>query len=229
MERTHALPSMSATRASAIAFGVLTGVARMEHGFFEVLQGSKTPSGLLIEAIGPTQRFWEYGTEIAMTVVPNFLVTGILATIVGLAIVVWSSVFIQTRYGAHGLAFLSVLLLLFGGGFAPVFGAVLAIVAASRIGKPLTWWNTHISARSRRFLARSWKWSTTVVAILYLSCIVSGIFGWPILLFFALDTANSVLLVAGLAVLVLMVYVLPAGLAYDIQKGSGYLPAPRGL
>ena len=218
MGNREVLSNISATRAVAIAFGILTGLAGMEHGFFEMLQGSVVPSGVVIEAIGPAQRFWEFGTEIAMTVVPNFLVTGILAMIVGLAIIIWSSTFVQKKYGAHVLAILTIMLLLFGGGFAPIFGAVLAIIVATRINKPLTWWSTHIPVSIRGFLARSWKWSMIVFAAVYLFCIVSGIFGWPLLLFFDARTATNILLVTGLGVLVFMLYVIPSGFAYDIQK-----------
>jgi hypothetical protein len=62
----------SATRAVASTLGVLVGLAGIEHGFFELLQGNVTPSGIIIDAIGPSQRFWEYGTERALTVIPIF-------------------------------------------------------------------------------------------------------------------------------------------------------------
>jgi hypothetical protein len=218
MESRGVPSTISATRAIAIAFGILTGLAGIEHGFFEMLQGSVAPSGVVIEAIGSAQRFWEFGTEIAMTVVPNFLATGILAMIVGLAIIIWSSAFIQNKYGAHVLAILTIMLLLFGGGFAPIFGAVLAIIVATRINKPLTWWSTHISVNTRGFLARSWKWTMIVFVAVYVFCIVSGIFGWPLLLFFDAITATNILLVIGSSVLVFMLYVILAGFAYDIQK-----------
>ena len=218
MESREVLSNISATRAIAIAFGILTGLAGIEHGIFEMLQGNVTSSGVVIEAIGPAQKFWEFGTEIAMTVIPNFFVTGILAMIVGFAIIIWSSAFIQSKYGAHVLAILTIMLLLFGGGFAPIFGAVLAIIVATRINKPLTWWSSHIPVNTRGFLARSWTWFMIVFISVYLFCIVSGIFGWPLLLFFDARTVTNILLITGLSVLVLMLYVILAGFAYDIEK-----------
>ena len=62
-----------ATRAVASTLGVLVGLAGVEHGIFEMFQGNVAPSDFMIEAIGPVQRFWEFGTERALTVVPNFL------------------------------------------------------------------------------------------------------------------------------------------------------------
>ena len=73
------MKNISATRAVASTFGVLVGLAGMEHGFFEMLQGNVTPSGIMIDAIGTEQRFWEYATETALTIIPNFLITGILS------------------------------------------------------------------------------------------------------------------------------------------------------
>jgi hypothetical protein len=82
----------SATRAVASTFGVLVGLAGVEHGIFEMLQGNVTPSGLMIDAIGPAQRFWEYGTERALTIIPNFFVTGTLAIVFGILVMVCSSI-----------------------------------------------------------------------------------------------------------------------------------------
>jgi|GEM_PF-4327135 len=79
----------SATRAVALTLGVLVGLAGIEHGFFELFQGNVTPSGIIIDAIGPSRRVWGYGTECALTVIPNFFVTGILAIIFGLLVTIW--------------------------------------------------------------------------------------------------------------------------------------------
>jgi hypothetical protein len=78
-----ALTINKATRAVAITLGVLVGLSGIEHGFFEMLQGNIPSSDIIIDAIGPEQRFWEYGTERALTIIPDFFVTGILAIILG--------------------------------------------------------------------------------------------------------------------------------------------------
>ena len=62
------------------------GLAGIEHGYFELLQGNNTPDNIMITAIGPSQRFWEHGTERALTIIPNFTVTGILAIVFGLLV-----------------------------------------------------------------------------------------------------------------------------------------------
>jgi hypothetical protein len=78
----------SATRAVASTVGVLTGLLGIEHGYFETLQGTVAPRGIIMYAIGPPcqpDKVW-HGCEPAITLIPNFLVTGVLAIIVGFTI-----------------------------------------------------------------------------------------------------------------------------------------------
>jgi hypothetical protein len=212
------MPDLSATRINAITFGVVTGLAGIEHGLFEALQGSVVPDGLVIEAIGPEHRFWDLGTETALTIVPNFLLTGVLAMSLGLGMLIWSIAFVQTRYGAHVLALLSAMLFLFGGGIAPLGSGIVAVIAAARIDKPMIWWRVHIPGGVRVFLAGSWKGALLVVVVTYLFCLLGAISGWPLLLFFDAMTVNKLLLVIGLAVLAVMFYLIPAGFAFDMRN-----------
>ncbi len=71
-------------RITASAIGVLLGAAGIvNHGIFEILQGNTKTPGIFIEAIGVSHRFWLHGTEGAVTVIPNFLITGIFASVAG--------------------------------------------------------------------------------------------------------------------------------------------------
>lgn len=36
-----------------VVFGAFAGFGGIEHGYFEILQGSSSPNGLMIESIGP--------------------------------------------------------------------------------------------------------------------------------------------------------------------------------
>jgi len=138
------LKNNGATKTVASSFGVLVGLAGIEHGFFEMLQGNVTPSDIMIDAIGPAQKFWEYSTETALTIIPNFLVTGIFAIIFGLLVTIWAGAFIDRKYGAWVFGLLSFILWLVGGGYAPIFMSILAFATATRINKPLKWWHTII-------------------------------------------------------------------------------------
>ena len=138
----------------------------MEHGYFETLQGNAVPNGTRILAVSPSELPFPFGHEPAMTIIPNFLVTGILAIIFGLLIVIWAAVFVQKKNGGVVLFLLSIILLLVGGGFGPITLLITASVAATRIDKPLTWWRSHLAANLRRLLAKLWPWSF-IAAILW--------------------------------------------------------------
>ena len=151
--------SVDAVRATAAVFGVYAGVLGMEHGYFETLQGNTVPKSLKILAVNPSELPFPFGHEPAMTLIPNFLATGIAALLTGLAIVAWSALFIQKRHGATVLLLLSVTLLLAGGGFGPISLLITACIGASRINKPLTWWRRYLPVSLRRVLAKLWQWS----------------------------------------------------------------------
>lgn len=146
-----------ATRIVASALGMFAGFGGPEHGVFEMLQGHIRPDGLFIAAMAPPcnpEEVWNL-CEPAMTVVPSFLVTGILATVLGLITMIWAAAFVQRKRGAVVLILLSIALLLFGGGlFPPVIG-IIAGAVGGRINAPLTRQPTRVS----RFLARLWPWA----------------------------------------------------------------------
>ncbi len=143
----------SALRTTASVFGVYAGLLGMEHGLFETLQGNVVPKGIKILAVGPPGLPFPFGHEPAMTLIPNFLVTGIFAMIFGLLIVIWAARFVQKKHGAVVLFLLSIILLLVGGGFGPITLLITASIAVAKIDKPLIWWRSHLSPRSRLLLA----------------------------------------------------------------------------
>jgi hypothetical protein len=205
-------------RTVASTLGVLVGLAGIEHGFFEILQGNVKPSGIMIEAIGPAHRFWEYGIERALTIIPNFFVTGILAIIVGLLVTIWAGVFIERKYGALILMLLSIILWLVGGGFAPIFMSILASITATRINKPLKWWRKHIPVNLRGFLAKLWPWSIIVFVLLFLVSVEIAIFGYPLVWFYGADKTNNILYSVSYIMVGFMPVSILTALAYDIQR-----------
>ena len=218
MKDTKSLRSISATRAVASTLGVLVGLAGIEHGFFEMLQGNVMPSGIMIDAIGPEQRFWEYGTETALTIVPNFLVTGILAAIVGLLVTMWAGYWIGKKYGARVLMLLSIILWLVGGGFAPIFMAIFAGVAATGINKSLNWWRAHLPASIRDFLAKLWPWSIISFVIVFVIGVEIAIFGYPLLWFCSADVTFSIQYSLAYIMVGSMPVSIITAFAHDIQK-----------
>jgi len=212
------LKNNEATRTVASTLGVLVGLAGIEHGIFETLQGNATPSGMMIEAIGPAQRFWEYGTERALTIIPNFFVTGILAIIVGLLVTIWAGAFIDRKYGALVLLLLSITLWLIGGGFAPIFMTILASVTATRINKPIKWWRAHLSDNVRGFLAKLWPWSIISFVVVFVIGVEIAIFGYPLLWVFDATTTYIIQSTLAFIMVALMPVSIITAFAHDIQK-----------
>jgi hypothetical protein len=146
-----------ATKSVATWFGIAAGIAGLEHGYFEIQQGSTRPDGVMIVSMGPpctAEEVWN-ACEPAMTIIPNFLVTGVLAVIIGLLILVWSWAFIQRKHGGLVLILLSIALLLFGGGLFPPLIGIVGGMAGTKINKPLT---ENKQNRVLQFAARLWPW-----------------------------------------------------------------------
>lgn len=209
----------SATRVVASSIGVIGGgLAGIVHGFFDMLQGNITPSGIVINAIGPAQKLWPEATLHALTIIPNLFVTGICAMIVGLLIVIWAGAFIDRKYGARVLLLLSIILLPVGGGFGPSINGIIASLIATQISKPLTWWRTHLPDNVQNILVKLWPWALITYLLLFSSSVGLAIFGIPLVWFFSADTIYGILLSLGPISDVLLLVTILTAFAYDIQK-----------
>jgi hypothetical protein len=172
------ISNLNATLVIAATIGVIFGLAGFNHGFFESLQGNTPTDGFIIQAIGAAQRFWVLGTEEAFTIIPNFLISGILSMILGLVIVFWSLRFMHTRYGPAVFLGLFVLLFLFGGGIGQLIFFIPAWAFATRIGKPLTWWRKVLPESSWPFLSKLWMITLLLSSIAILIGLELAIFGY---------------------------------------------------
>ncbi len=210
--------NINATGVAASTLGVLVGLAGIEHGFFELLQGNVKPSGIWIDAIGPEHKIWEYATETAITIIPNFLITGMLAIVIGLLVTICAAAFVQRKYGARILFFLSIILWLVGGGYGPIFFTIFATVTATRINKPLTWWHTHLPVTVRGLFVRLWPWSVVALVVTFWTGIEIAIFGYPLRWVFNADITYGIQYTLGFTMLGLMFISIISALAYDIQK-----------
>jgi hypothetical protein len=207
-----------ATRVVASTLGTLVGLAGIDHGIFEILQGNIPPSDMMIAAIGPSQRFWQYGEETALTIVPNFLVTGILAVTFGFLVALWASLFIDKKYGAGIFMLFSIILFLVGGGFAPIFMAIIASLTATRINKPLRFWRAVLPDGVRKFLKNIWLVVLVVLVFIFVGSVITAIFGWPLTVFFDDETTLRHLYSLGYLMVGLMIVSSLTGFAYDIQE-----------
>ena len=203
-----------ATRITATVLGLTAGVAGIEHGCFEVLQGNARPEGLIIASMGPPcvpELSWNQ-CEPAMTVIPSFFITGILAIILGIVVTVWSAFFVQKKHGGLVLILLSILLLLFGGGIFPPLIGIIAGALGTRINKLLDPEGSRLSGGLLRFLAVLWSWSLALYVLWVLGQWVIGYFFNDWLL------ANGYIIVA--MVLGTLLLTVVTTYAHDLQRAT---------
>ncbi len=164
-----------ATKTVATWFGIAAGIAGIEHGYFEILQGNSHPESLMIASIGPPcvpEEIWN-ACEPAITIIPNYLATGIMAVIISLVILIWSIAFIQRKYGGAVLILLSIALLLFGGGLFPPLIGIVGGIAGLKINKPL---GDKQPGSILRFMANLWPWPLFIFMVWVLGQWVVGYF-----------------------------------------------------
>lgn len=170
--------NINAARVIASTFGALFGVSGIGHGFFETLQGNIPTNGMWIAAIGEANRMWVSGSEPAFTLIPNFLITGIAAIIVGLAIIIWSIGFVHKKNGPLILLLLFMILTLVGGGVAHILIFPIICAFATRINKPLIWWQRILTMNVRRILSKLWFVLLTVSSLAFIFTLEIAIFGF---------------------------------------------------
>jgi len=189
----------------------------MSHGLFETLQGNTPTGGMFISAIGEAHGMWVHGNEYAFTVIPNFLITGILAMIVSLTIMIWSVGFVHKKNGPLVFLLLFILLFLVGGGIGQIVFFTLTWAVSTRINKPLTWWRKVLPESVRKVLSKLWSWSLIAGSLLIVMTLEIAITGFvpgvndPDLILIIMLTALG----AGLGIL-LLTFV--AGFAHDIER-----------
>jgi hypothetical protein len=201
----------------ASTLGALVGLAGIDHGIFEILQGHVPPSNILIAAIGPEQRFWVYGEETALTIIPSFLISGILSVILGIVVMVWAIGFVNHKHGAGILMLLSMALFLVGGGFAPIFMALVASLTATRINQPLKFWRAILPGALQKFLGKIWFGVLIVFVLVFVFSVIVAIFGWPLTIFFDDETSFRYLNSLSLVMVGLMLFSSLCGFAHDLQ------------
>ena len=217
MEESTVRQINHATRTVASTLGILVGLAGIDHGIFEILQGNAPTNDIMIAAIGSAQRFWEYGEETALTIVPSFLLTGILAVFFGILVTVWSIAFIERRYGSAVFLLLGGILFLVGGGFAPIFTTAIASLVTTGINRPLKFWRMILPGFLRRFLSKIWLATLIIFVALFFVSVEIAIFGWPITVFYDAVTTFDILNKLSFIMLGFMLLAPITGFAHDNQ------------
>jgi hypothetical protein len=113
-------------KATVPIVGIFAGLGGASHGPGEILQGNMAPSAIVIKA---WPGLTSLGGEPAMTIVPNFIVAGFLAIILGLIVAAWAGAYVGRKNGGVLLIVLSITMLLVGGGIVPpLFGVAAGII-----------------------------------------------------------------------------------------------------
>lgn len=211
-----------ATKINVNIIGVIFGFSGMTHGFAEILQGNTPTGGLFINAIaaGSSWTRWAEGGEGAFTIIPNFLITGILAMLVGLAIIVWSIGYVHKPRGPLVYLLLFILLFLVGGGIGQVPFFISAWAVSTRIHRPLRWWRNILPLAARQRLAQLWPGLLAVAALLILTALVIAIFGYVVPGLQDMEQVlNLTLSMVGLSLLFFLLAFV-AGFAYDLEQSE---------
>jgi hypothetical protein len=206
-----------ATRIVATSFGFIAGIAGLEHGYFEILQGNIRPASLMFASMGPPcvpERIWN-ACEPAMTVLPNLLVAGIFTVIFGLLIMIWSAAFVQRKNGGSILILLSIILLLVGGGFFPPLIGMIGGVAGTRINKPL---DGKPASSVLHFAAKLWPWPLVIFMVWILGQFPVG--------YFFNDFLQSIMGFGLLLILTMLPLSVYTGYAFDVQSQANALLTP---
>lgn len=147
-----------ATTKLFLTLGILAGIMGIEHGIGEVLEGNRPTEGIFILSWPDTAFFRIMSGEPALTIIPNYLVTGVLA-------ILFSSVFlvvlVKSSLNGRAIALLFallVLMLLTGAGFGPPVLGVIAVLIALKRDSPLKLWS-RLPLELHRGLSRLWPWS----------------------------------------------------------------------
>lgn len=158
------------------AFGILCGLTGIIAGYFEIQQGNVTPEGFVISTIGPNYIMADDFTYFAVTIIPNFFLTGILAIIFSCLVILWSVRFVHTKHGTIILIGLSIAQMLVGGGWVIDLATIMCIIS-TRIDKPLRWWDSHLPSKIKVWLAKLFPVALSLYAVISIGMLALTILG----------------------------------------------------
>jgi len=127
---------MKKTKLSVATFGSILGIAGIEHGIGEILQGNFVPGNVFIKSWPNDNLYDILAGEPAFTILSGIpiYITGIIAILVSTLIIILSMFFLEKKYSRFIFPVLIISLFLFGGGMAgPVLMGMLLSWATFRI------------------------------------------------------------------------------------------------
>ena len=207
-----------AVRMISSTLGVFIGIGGLDHGILETMHGNTPIDGFFIFALAPGTNWsvWKNGGEGAFTLIPNFLITGIVSIIVGLLIIVWSVGFINKKRGSTVFLLLSILLLFVGGGIGQIVFFILTWAISTRINKPLTLWQKFLHKNTRIAISKLWPGLLILFSLLFLTALEIAIFGYVPGVYDLELIQFTCWSILGLAIIIIFIAFV-SGIAYDIE------------
>ena len=200
--------------------GTIAGIAGIEHGLGEILQGNVTSNELVFTSWPNSEMFADMAGEPAMSLIPNMLVSGFLSVFLSLVFIYWAIKQVHHRQYGIGFLVLSFLLLLVGGGFGPpLLGTILGVVTlcTRHYQKNVEGFKENLFLQQFGY---SWK-------ILFFITLVLWLFLFPVFpilsLLFHIHNGNIVAIVTPSAFLFLALSYISAGVwhkTYSFKSGS---------
>jgi hypothetical protein len=158
--------------------GIALAISGMHHGFFEILQGNNPTNTMFIESIGESQRMWIHGSDDAFTLIPNFLITGIVSVVLSLFIIFWALFYLDKKYGTTIFLMLFILLTLTGGGIGYIPFFILTWAYATRMNTGSGWWNKVLPLKIKTALSKTWLIASLITASFFIIGLEISVFGY---------------------------------------------------
>jgi hypothetical protein len=151
-------------RLMASVFGALAGISNIQFGIIELLKGNVKPDNFM---------FISYNQP-ALSIIPNYFITGILGVVFGLLFVIWSIFFVQIKRGGLIMNIIAVIQMLFGASMIRIPQEIIFGLIGTRINKPLKWWDKVLPSKSLNILSKLWPWSFILYIICYIVHLATG-------------------------------------------------------
>lgn len=157
-------------RLTCSTIGAIIGIAGLEHGVGEVLQGNEAPKGLSIKS-WPNSRLYDIvDGEPAFTILPSLLLAGIITIMVSILFIIWIVFLLESSYKEFNAVILiafSVTMLLSGGGVAPPLIGLLLSFFIKKINPNIQEQQKEIQLDDK--IAKMWLASYILFIVAFLS------------------------------------------------------------
>jgi hypothetical protein len=153
-------------RLTVSTFGTIIGIAGLEHGVGEILQGNVPPPGIVIESWPNNEAYKVLAGEPALTLIPNMLLSGILTVLVSIILILWTVKYVDRKNGGLILILLSLVLLPIGGGVAPPLMGFIVGGFGMRMNNRSEW------STERTLFGRTWS-------VIFVAAVVAYFSLWP--------------------------------------------------